>query len=610
MPKPAPHECRQVQLRNKTIICLALIVVTAAAYWQVRTCGFIKLWDDRWYVTTNQHITRGFDSDSLSWAFTTYRCGNWHPLTWLSYIADYRMFGLDPAGYHIINLAFHIANALLLFLLLTRMTGAVWRSAFTAALFALHPLHVESVAWVSERKDVLSAFFWFLTMYGYVLRAKRPRLSLYLPVLVAFGLALMSKPMAVSLPLVLLLMDYWPLKRAGLGWRLIWEKAPLLAMSAGSCIITFVAQRSVGAVVGLGDASFGLRLANALVSYVSYILKMLWPAKLAMLYPTRTAIPAWQPLAAGLAMAVVTWFVLRYRKRLPYLAVGWLWYVVTLVPVIGLVQVGLQSMADRYAYLPLIGLYVMVAWGVSDILSGRSRIARNAALAAAAAALGVLAVFTWQQVRVWKDSYTVFDHAVKVTEANFLAYHARGVALSARGKTEEAIADFARSVETRPDYGYAHDALGAALIRSGDARGGIDHLLTALRLGRNGPLVHSNLACAYFSLGEVDAAEEQCRLALTLDRQFADAHNLLGLVLYKKGRVDDAAGHFQIASRDRRYADPHGNLASLYYSKHDYRAAWREIHLFESKGGHPDRQFLADLSRQMPDPERQPERVP
>lgn len=603
---PTPQSPARGSSRLKGLICLLLIVVTLAAYWQVFGCKFIECYDDHDYVTKNTFITKGLGLGSLTWAFTTFRLGNWHPLTWLSYMADYRMYGLDPRGHHLTNLLFHIANTLILFLVLSRMTGAVWKSGFVAALFAIHPLHVESVAWVAERKDVLSTFFWLTTMYAYLLYAKRPSRARYVPVMVAFGLGLMCKPMLVSLPLVLLLLDYWPLDRASLRWRLVAEKAPLFVMSAASCVVTFVAQRSGGAVTTLGNLTFGFRLGNAAISYIAYMMKMVLPRGLAVFYGhPMVNLPIWEAVGAAVVLAGVTVLALRYGRRWPYLAVGWLWYLITLVPVIGIVQVGAQAMADRYTYITLTGLFVIIAWGIPDLISRRGITLRGLLPASASALIVILGVCTWFQVGVWRDSYSVFDHTIKVTRDNFYAYQMRGVALDDQGRPEAAIRDFSRAIEIQPNFAPAHDSLGAELVKMGRTKEGIDHLVTALRLGRNTGLLHHNLACGYFNLGRLGAAIDQCLIALRLDPTLPDAHNLLAVILAKQGKTDEAISHLKSAAKlDPAYADPHANLAMAYYSKRDYTAAWREIHLYQSKGGQPDPQFIADLCRRMPAPGR------
>ncbi len=377
-------------MRREILICLFLVLATLTVYWQVGNYEFVNFDDDK-YIIENFHVQKGLTRDSVIWAFTATHVSNWHPLTWLSHMLDFQLYGLNPSGHHLTNVFFHLVNTLLLFLVLKLMTGALWRSGLVAALFAVHPLHVESVVWVAERKDVLSTLFWMLTLWAYLGYTKRPGVKRYLVILLAFALGLMAKPMLVTLPFVLLLLDYWPLKRIELGqsaiglpaasqpstiankpgaqaFRLLLEKTPMFVLAAVSSVVTFIVQKSGGAVGALETYPFKIRMANALLSYVIYLKKMIWPQNLAVFYPhPGQSLPMWQAAGAGLLLVVVSIAVIRAGRRYPYLPVGWLWYVGTLVPVIGLVQVGDQAMADRYTYVSLIGLFIVVAWGVPDV---------------------------------------------------------------------------------------------------------------------------------------------------------------------------------------------------------------------------------------------------
>ena len=419
------------QRRWKIIACLFLVVATLATYGDLRTHQFINF-DDDIYVTGNPPVQDGLTLKGLTWAFTTMHGGLWIPLTWLSFMVNSQLFGLHPGGFLLTNLLFHIANALLLFLWLLYLTRTLGCSFLVAALFALHPLHVESVAWATERKDVLSTFFWLLTMWAYVWYAERPRLGRYLLILVCFSLGLMAKPMLVTLPFVLLLLDYWPLGRLRLKGpaaaaaspkpgpgvtikRLVWEKSPLFVISALSIVVTFYAQKEAGAISTLQTLPIANRLANAMVAYGSYLGKMFWPAHLAVFYPhPGHNLPIWQALAAGLALAVLTLLALRQARRHPYLLVGWLWYLGTLLPVIGLVQVGGQAMADRYTYVPFIGLFIVVVWGMAD-LAARWRAPKFLLPVGAGVVLSALMVCTWVQVSYWRDSITLYEHTLEVT---------------------------------------------------------------------------------------------------------------------------------------------------------------------------------------------------
>ncbi len=586
---------------SKLVICLIIVLITTAAYWQVLNCGFIGF-DDPQYVTNNVFVNRGLGWESVKWAISSFDWDNWHPLTWISHMADCQLYGLNPRGHHLTNLILHVANSLLLFLLLNRITGSAWRSALVAALFAVHPLHVESVAWVAERKDVLSTLFWLLTMYAYAHYAVQPGIVRYLLVAVAFGLGLMCKPMLVSLPVVLLLLDYWPLGRTNLKWRLLREKLPLLLMSAGSCAATFLAQRSGGAVAPLDALPLLARISNAIVSYAGYVLKMLWPVNLAVFYPRPLdGVPGWLVAGLFLALAAVTVLVIRARRR-PYLPVGWLWYLITLVPVIGLVQVGDQAMADRYTYITLTGLFVIIAWGVPD-LTAQIPSLRRLLPALATVVVGALAVCTWNQVAVWRDTRTLFDHAIAVTEDNYLAYHARGIDLAKQGIFEEAIADMSRAIEIKPNYAEAHSGLGAALVTVGQVDEGISHLQNALRLGFDTAETRCNLAIGYYQLRKIALAEQECLAALELDPSYPDAHNTIAAILAERGNLDEAISHLKSAIHFAPgYPDPYANLAKAYLFRGDYASAWREYHLFLRKGGEPDPRFAEELSRRMPDP--------
>ena len=486
------------ELHLRLLIGLALIAAVLVVYWRAPENDFLDYHDDGLYVTNNPHVTNGLGIDGIVWAFTSSYACNWHPLTWISHQTDFELYGLDPRGHHWTNLLFHMANTILLFLLLAWLTGAVWRGAFVAALFAVHPLHVESAAWIAERKDVLSTFFWLLTLWAYAGYARRPSFERYLVVALGFALGLLSKPMAIMLPFTLLLLDYWPLGRLGQAagergirvqtWpKLVLEKAPLFAMSVASGAITCVVQQKGGAVGSLMNFPISVRLANAVVAYVGYIGKMFWPSRLVALYPhPENALPEWRVALSAVLLAGLTALAIRFARRAPYLAFGWLWYLVTLVPVIGLVQVGNQAMADRYTYVPLIGLFILVAWGIPDLLPGRSippkerrkraeppavrlwRTIRTMILAVVAAmAILALMVVARKQVGFWKDSATVFRHSIAVIKNNYLAEHELGACLVKSGELDEGVKHFAEAVRIKPDWGIAHTNLAISLCWQG-----------------------------------------------------------------------------------------------------------------------------------------------
>jgi tetratricopeptide (TPR) repeat protein len=439
---------------------VALGVLVALAYAQVGGFGFVA-YDDGLYVAENAVVQRGLTVEGVAWAFTTLTASNWHPLTWLSLMVDVSVFGVDAGWLHRVNVLWHLANALLLWVVLERFTGARWRSWLVAALFAVHPLHVESVAWISERKDVLSTFFWLLAMGAWRAYVERPSARRYAGVAGLLLLGLLSKPMVVTLPVVLLLLDVWPLGRLGdgpgVGARLrplVLEKVPLLALSAASSVVTVVAQHLGGATATAEGVPYAGRLGNALLAAAFYLQKTFWPAGLAVFYPNPAIDPAGLPpgrvIVSALVLAALSAIVLWQRRRRPYLLFGWLWFWVTLLPVIGLVQVGLQGMADRYTYVPLVGIFVALAWLVPEV--GRATPARRIALhVAALATILALAIAARAQAGHWRDTFTLFDHAARVTEGNWLAWKNLGVVHHERGDTRLALDAFGRSARARPD---------------------------------------------------------------------------------------------------------------------------------------------------------------
>lgn len=543
-----------------------LILATLAVYAQVGGYDFINL-DDQFYVTENSHVQRGLSLESVRWAFFTAHASNWHPLTWLSHTLDCQLFGLNPGMHHLVNLTFHLAATLLLHRALLRMTSESWPSAMVAALFALHPLHVESVAWVAERKDVLSGFFWMLTIWAYARYAERPDGRRYPVVLLFFVLGLMAKPMVVTLPFVLLLLDVWPLDRAGLLnpdrkktsiRRLVAEKLPLLLFSLLASVVTIWAQRSGGAIVPVENFSMPDRAANALVSYVRYIGKLFWPSELAVYYPQAGSWTAPQVGTAGLVLGIASWLVIRVARSRPYFAVGWFWYLGTLVPVIGLVKVGGHSMADRYTYVPLIGLFVMIAWGIRD-LAARFRLPNSIVACASAAIIAACMTCSRLQLRHWKDSITLFQHVVRVTTNNSLAHFNLGCAFSAQGNHGKAIAQYLEALRIEPTYAkaqfnleaelaeceregraageegthesipsnarraHAHNQLAIIFAGQGLSEKAIFHFSEAARLDPNNPMAHFNLGLALTSVERDGEAVEQFREALRLEPEFAQA---------------------------------------------------------------------------------------
>jgi tetratricopeptide (TPR) repeat protein len=539
-----------------------LITATAAVYAPVRQFGFV--WDDPDYVTENVHVGQGLTWQGVQWALTSTDAANWHPVTWLSHMLDVQLYGMNAGPQHVTNLVLHILNALLLFGLLYRMTGAWGRSTFVAGLFALHPLHVESVAWIAERKDVLSTLFWMLTMWAYVGYARRPGLRRYLPVVLWFGLGLMAKPMLVTLPFVLLLVDFWPLQRMEPGGlaRLVKEKLPLFAMAAISSVVTVVAQRQGGAVAGLWRVPLGVRLLNAPASYLAYIGKMLWPVRLAAFYPLDAATPVLQALLGALLLTGTTLLAIRAGRRHGYFLTGWLWYLGTLVPVIGLAQVGGQSMADRYTYVPLIGLFVIIAWGAPE-LAGRWRYGRAALAGAAACVLLACAALARAQAGYWSDGVTLWQHALEVTEHNYAAHANLGGILLKQGKTDEAIAHFVAAQRIKPDLAEAQADLGMAYLSQGKFDEAAQRFAAALRIDPNYAEAHATLGNALARQGKVEEAIGEYKEALRLRPAYAEAYNDLGVALGLEGKLYDAGRQFAEAIRiNPGFAEAHDNLGN------------------------------------------------
>ncbi len=625
-------------LRCMLPVLFLLTIATAAVYGQVWNFGFIN-YDDPLYVTDNAMVRKGLSWEGLRWALTALTAANWHPLTWLSHMLDVSLFGLRPGFHHLVNLLFHLLNTALLFLVLKAATGACWRSAFVAALFALHPLHVESVAWIAERKDVLSTFFGLLAIGAYCRYARSPEWRKFLPIVIFFSLGLMAKPMLVTLPLVLLLMDFWPLgrlkpslpeassapapsderkkskkkrtqepapaaKRRGTGsphLAIFTEKIPLILLSALSGLITLVAQHQGGAVSAVDAYPLGTRIANALASYLVYLVKMIWPANLAVYYPFVKDIPAWQALSGALLLIAMTFAAVRAARRFPYLLFGWLWYLITLLPVIGIVKVGETAMADRYTYITLVGPFVAATWGVHDLAAGWKR-GKEALAAAGLLVMIALAAATFTQAGTWKSSATLFRHALAVTENNFMAHTNLAVALMDEGRLDEALPHLEMAAKIRPDFPNARYNLGVIRMRQGKndeamghfkaalhsdpnfARashyGGLLHLQRgesaeavqyfqrALAGGGPDPQVFAALADALAMSSRYEEALYYYERALTLNPDAAEVRYNAARILIAMGRVDEAIGHLREAVRIRPdYARAHNNLGSALLMK-------------------------------------------
>jgi tetratricopeptide (TPR) repeat protein len=597
MNKKNRHTKTIFNIRFDVLVCLFLVLATLAVYWQIRNHEFL-LWDDGVYVTENTHVTTGLSLKNISWAFTTDHASNWHPITWMSHMLDVQLYGMKPGRHHLTNLLIHIFNTLLLFLILTRMTGKLWQSGFVAALFSFHPLHVESVAWLAERKDVLSTFFWLLTIGCYTRYVEQPGINRYVLVLICFVLGLMSKPMLVTLPFVLLLLDYWPLNRLkiddyGLSFKwitspILLEKLPLFVLAAASSVVTFMIQQRSGAVGSLNLFPLDSRISNALVSYVNYIWKMLWPFHLAFFYPHPMTLPRWQVTGACLLLLAIFFLVIWRFKRYPWLAVGWLWYVGTLVPVIGLVQVGEQSMADRYTYVPLVGLFIIIAWGFPELVEKWHR--KKIFLSLLVTALFSICLLTsWRQVGYWKNNIMVYAHALDVTAGNYVAHNNLGLTLAEQGNITNAIHHYTEALKIKPGFVHAYNNLGAALAEQGQFEEAIRFYNEALRLMPRFAGAHHNLGVTLAEQGKHNEAIIHYNEALRIEPNFIDARNNLGYVLVKQGRLIEAENAFREVLR----MDP-GNEKGFYNLK--------EVLEIQKKMDVSIEEVLAELNHKTKDP--------
>ena len=587
------------------LIAALLALVTIALYWPATGHDFVNF-DDNLYVLDNPHVTSGLTWESLKWAFfkPDVSFGYWHPLTLLSHMLDCQLFGLNPWGHHLTSVLLHALNTVLVFLLLRRLTGATWRSLWVAALFAWHPLHVESVAWVAERKDVLSACFGLLALVFYARYAQvqsQPPESrntfhvsrftfhvslFYLLSLSFFALGLLSKPMLVTWPFVLLLLDYWPLRRFALRTQnsklktllpLLWEKLPFFALAAASSVLTFVLSKHAGALAAGEKMPLGARTGNALISYCRYLGKLFWPTHLAVYYPHPGLWPLAKVLLAGGLLVGISGLVFAGRRRFPFLLMGWLWFVGTLVPAIGLVQVGGFAMADRYTYLPSLGVLILAVWGAYG-LARRWQPAAIALSVAASAAIVLCFALTRQQLGHWQDSESLFRHALEVTEDNWLAHNNLGNALAKKGRLDDAIPQFQQSLRLKPDYAEAHNNLGFALVKKGQTDEAIRQYQQALRPNPDFAEAHNNLGAAFYQQGRTGDAICQYQEALRLKPDYADAHNNLGAAFAANGQIAEAISQFQEALRLKPdYAGAYYNLGNALASKGQLDDAIRQF---------------------------------
>jgi tetratricopeptide (TPR) repeat protein len=581
---PAPIQPRFPAWLPALLLALATVVL----YWPATRHDFIN-YDDDLYVTANVHVPNGLTLENLKWAFSHPVAGNWHPLTVLSHMLDCQLFGLKPWGHHLTSLLIHALNTGLVFLLLRTLTGAVWRSLLVAALFGWHPMRVESVAWVAERKDVLSGFFGLLSLLFYARYAQTVeagsqrsevnlRSSTYWLALLFFALGLMSKPMLVTWPFVMLLLDYWPLKRvAGCKLKvtgpqapnlqpptsslpLLVEKIPFFVLAASASLVTYVAQQQGGTVATVEILAPGERMGNAVISYCRYLGKMFWPTNLAVYYPHPGYWPPVEVLLAGVFLAGLSVLLFMWRRRYPFLLVGWLWFIGTLVPVIGLVQVGSQAMADRYTYLPSVGALILIIWGAYE-LTRRWRHHATVLSLAGAAAISLCCALTREQLGYWQDSETLFRHALKVTQHNYIALDNLGDALLKKGRTDEAISQYQEVVQLKPNDAAAYNNLGNALGKSGRIDKAISQYHEALRLKPDDASAHYSLGAALDEKGQTDEAISQYQEAIRFKPDYVPPHNNLGNAFLNTGRTDEAISQYQETLRlQPDYAEAHNNL--------------------------------------------------
>ncbi len=580
---------------SKPIVLAALLaLVTLVLYWPATGHKFVN-YDDPDYITSNSTVSDGLSPSGVVWAFTHAIAGNWHPVTVLSHMLDCQLFGLNPWGHHLVNLILHALNAALVFWLLRQLTGATWRSLFVAVLFAVHPLRVESVAWIAERKDLLCGFFGLLSLLYYVKHVqiqdqaalKRwPMISFLLSKfyglsLLFFALGLMSKPMLVTWPFVLLLLDYWPLDRfAQVRARpLLAEKIPFFILAVVSSVVTFLVQSRGGAVVSAEVLPFAARVANALHSYCAYIGKMIWPVDLAVFYPHPGQWPVATIVFSGVFLAIVSVVFILLRRRAPFLLVGWLFFLGTQIPIIGLVQIGSLAFADRYTYLPLLGLFIAIVWG-AELLTRERRDLRLACVVGGTMAIFICLTLTGEQLTYWQNSETLFRHALQVTENNSLAQMNLANSLNEAGRTDEAIQHFAESLRLQPDNALAHNNLGIAYSQKGQTNEALAEYREAIRLQPDYATGYYNLGNYYFRIDQVEDAIRCYRQSIQLQPDSGLAHNALGLALSRIGQLDEAFRELQTAvTLLPKYADAHFGLAKIYAGKNKKDDAIREFQI-------------------------------
>ena len=598
---------------SPVLLCLLLASLTAALYWPITGFGFINF-DDHQYIYENPHVIPGLTWSGLRWSFQCGYAGNWHPLTWISHMIDCDLYGLNPNGHHLTNLLFHVANTVLLFRLFKNLTGTLWRSFFVAALFAWHPVHVESVAWASERKDVLFTFFGILTLMAYLSYCRKPSRFSYFLSLLLFALGLMSKPMLVTLPFILLLMDFWPLGRFqwaelsrgfeqraaemvpmakastqnpwGQALRLIAEKAPFFAFSLAASILTYMAQQGGGAVSSWIELPLGARCVNATISYLRYIAQAFWPAHLALLYPFPNHWPVGLAIAAPLMLGAITASFVLCARRTPCLIVGWLWFLGTLVPVIGLVQVGSQAMADRYMYFPGIGLSIVIIWGLNGLFCSRVWGQKLLAVVGAGALAGCC-ICTFFQLRYWQDPEKLYRHAIEVTTGNYVAYTCLAGTLDQKGNEEAALALFEKAIEIEPHYPVAQYDLGLALVNEGKLEQAVGHFASAAQDNPKMAEAHNNWGRALLDLGKTNEAAVHIAKAFSLQPDNPEIGCNMGMLLARQSKDTEAIARFADALR----------------LKPEYSEALHGLRVSLNKEGGMDQaiSYLSENSKKQPD---------
>ena len=580
-----------------TIICVFLIIALCSLYLQVKDHQFI-VFDDYLYVTENSHVLSGLNLKNIKWVFTLSEKNGtyWQPLTWISHMVDIQLWGMNAGKHHLTNLFLHIINTLLLFFVLRGMTGALWKSAFVASVFAFHPINVDTVAWIAERKNLLSTCFWLIAMLAYFYYTKRPVLLRYMVVVFSFILGLLAKPMLVTLPFVLLLVDYWPLGRIDLGQsstagvnqnylamktlstllksRIVLEKIPLIVISILSIYVSMVSVRYVGNTATFEQVPMGLRIENAMVSYITYVGKAIIPHSFAIYYPFPKVIPSWESAGAFFLVMLISGLVLLAYRRYPYLIVGWLWYISTLVPVIGLIQSGLwPAIADRWAYVPLIGVYIMIAWGLPELLN-KWQFKKIALATLTGIVVPILIVCSWMQVGYWKNSITLFEHTLKVTANNYVAHNNLAVALIDIGDFDSAVKHCIEALRINPNYANPHINLANALFKKGDVDGSIQQSRLAINLNPNNIMAYANFGQLLFIEKKYDESLSQFRKCLTLDPGYGDAYRFIGNIMLSTENYNEAIVNYKEALRiNSSQPEVYYHLGIAYFQKNNYPKA-------------------------------------